>query len=242
MHAAFISSNRNRRFLFLVNQVILCVCVCVCVCIYIYIFSDLQRSQTVQFPLYIYIYIYIKEIALWSLKVWEKTKFTTVGWKKEISNTHVMKFFFALHHKNTRTYGDWCDCCIVHIKNKAEVVMAVNVWVLEVVKVNYNLDATSWTNVYKTWSFTLQQEWRQDVVRMGCWAEYLDPQRKSQEPRKICISLMICIPGQELVAFKWRIRWAQHAGNRVKEEHKASIGKPRGTSNFEHRNRHIMRE
>jgi hypothetical protein len=28
----------------------------------------------------------------------------------------------------------------------------------------------------------------------------------------------------------------------MKEEHKVSIGKPRGTSNFEHRNRHIMRE
>jgi len=51
--------------------------------------------------------------------------------------------FSALYHKNTRTYADLPDCCIVHIKNKSEVVIAVNFWVLEVVKVNYELDSTS---------------------------------------------------------------------------------------------------
>lgn len=113
--------------------------------------------------------------------------------------------------------------------------MAVNFWVFEAVKVNYELDATSWTNVNETWSLTLHQEWRQDVVRMGHSAEYLDPQRKSQEHWKICISFMICIPGQELLVLKWRITWAQHVANRMEKKCKVSIGKPRGTCKFEHR-------
>jgi len=86
-------------------------------------------------------------------------------------------------------------------------VISVNFWVLDVVKVNYELGAASWRYVYETWSLTLRQEWRQDVVRMGRWSEYLDPQRKSQEPWKIYISFMIYILGQELLVFNWRIRW-----------------------------------
>jgi len=36
--------------------------------------------------------------------------------------------------------------------------------------------------------------------------------------------------------------WVQHVANRMEEKHKVSIGEPGGTCNFEHRNRHIMRE
>jgi len=51
--------------------------------------------------------------------------------------------FSTVCHKNTRTYADLPDCYIVHIKNKSEAVMAVNFWMLEVVKVNYERDSTS---------------------------------------------------------------------------------------------------
>jgi hypothetical protein len=35
--------------------------------------------------------------------------------------------------------------------------------------------------------------------------------------------------------------WAQHVANRMEEKHKVSIGKPRGTCNFEHRKAYYER-
>ena len=43
------------------------------------------------------------------------------------------------------------------------------------------------------------------------------------------ISIMISIPGQEMLVFKWWIRWPQYVAHTMEEKQKVTIGLDKGT-------------
>lgn len=69
--------------------------------------------------------------------------------------------FSALQGTNVRFWAGGHYCWIVHSKNEAEVGVAGNFYLSEVVKTSYELDITNSTYGYEAWSLTLQQEWRE---------------------------------------------------------------------------------